>query len=111
MSQVAVPPGYRSLQDFLLRWHSRNPQPSAAPAPAFTPPPPGDAIRVVSENFPVDHCLRCVPKHWQRKHPPQGRGSFYERRLRSDVAPSTIVTPAAADFRPLVPSRAALRPN
>jgi hypothetical protein len=88
MSGVALPLGYRSVQDFLLRWHSRNPDhlvvadsPVSYPTEATLKKDLGSAQRGTQAN--------------------PSRKSFYERRLPSDVLPSDVHTPRPSDYRPI----------
>lgn len=88
MSGVALPLGYRSVQDFLLRWHSRNPDhPVVADSPV---------------SYPTEVTLKKSLEPAQRgaqAHP--SRKSFYERQLPSDVLPSHVHTPRPGDYRPI----------
>jgi hypothetical protein len=98
MSRPAVPLGYRSMQDFLLRWHSRNAVPQAAHG--FVPPAdgavPGSAGGAGAESY-----LRRKPAGRQGRSPSKGRDAFYERSIRSDVKTKTLHTPGEADFKPI----------
>jgi hypothetical protein len=102
MSRTAVPLGYRSLQDFLLRWHSRN----AAPQATRGGMPPNDgAIPDSARHFGAETGLRQAAVARQATGGSSARGSFYERSVRSDVRPKTIQTPPEAKFRPIGAAR------
>jgi hypothetical protein len=85
MSGVALPLGYRSLQDFLLRWHSRNPDhPVVADSPL---------------SYPTEATLKKNLRPAQRgTQANPSRKSFYEQRLPSDVFPSDVHTPRLGDY-------------
>jgi hypothetical protein len=88
MSRPLVPQGYRSLQDFLLRWHSRN---AARGCISPRESPVADSARGT----------RPAPAAWQGIPPRGNRGAFYERSVRSDVKPKSIRTPSEAEFKPI----------
>jgi hypothetical protein len=102
MSRQAVPLGYRSLQDFLLRWHSRNATPQVTRGPIL---PIDDAIPDAARSLGAETGIRQAPVRSQSLQHGGSRGSFYERSISSDVKPKTIQTPPEANFRPISAAR------
>jgi hypothetical protein len=108
MSSSGVPLGYRSLQDFLLRWHDRNSPlvAAAAAAPGPAVPPQANALM-----FPVDPTPKKRPK--STRAPPRHdaeRSSFYERAKPAEILPSEIRPPPATSFVPIDPRLIVSRP-
>ena len=102
-----LPPGYRSVQDFILHYHQNNRCANTDELPA-PQQPKIDTTKIkrtkVLDDSPEAFKKEIVMKKIPNSKLPEtipGKRQFYEKKHPSDVHPSTLTKPDQITFHPI----------
>ena len=107
-SKLLLPPGYRSVQDFILHYHRNNrvnddTQLNEQPQPSATNSKDIKRSKVLNnspETFKKEIVMKKVPE--PIPVPNQGtKRQYYERAQKSDIHPSILLKPEQMTFLPI----------
>lgn len=89
-SSSPLPPGYRSVQDFLLRCHSRISSTRL------------DQQQIQNnKSYKVQPCLSCTPETTQSTKPNRNDRFYYEGSYKNASLPSELPKPDSISFHPI----------
>lgn len=102
-SSQSLPPGYRSVQDFLLRCHNRKSvYPTEAPTDIKQQQHQQQKQQKKdNKKYRAQPCLSCIPQATESTKPKTNSRYYYEGSFKSSSIPSDLPKPDSISFHPI----------